>query len=286
MASGSVQLKLEIDYEYRKGSRISDPRSFSLVSVAGHVVAYTQSVRFNTSLAGAKAKEASENKLEESNTSRSLFSQIYPIDRESISEEDLDKWVDAVKQLRQGKKVHETSEEVYLGQLVQPEPYVTKVFEPTLEQIEETYAYADKRIPLKQDPTVQNLVNLIMRHGKKTVAQKNVSRAFYIVQLKLRKDPIQVLKETLDKLGPLVKTKTVSTGVAKRKIVPVPLNERQRNRYAINWILEASKNRKSNDFAVRLAEELINAYEGKSTGYEKKAQMHKLATQQRAYISL
>ena len=78
----------------------------------------------------------------------------------------------------------------------------------------------------------------------------------------------------------------MSTGVAKKRVVPIPLNEKQRNRFAIKWILEASNSRKSNDFSVRLAEEIINAYQGKSSGYDKKAQMHKQATQQRAYINL
>ncbi|CAK9441507.1 mitochondrial 37S ribosomal protein uS7m [Lodderomyces beijingensis] len=216
----------------------------------------------------------------------SLLAEIYPLNKQEITEQDLDKWIDAVKNLNGGKAKHETAEEIYLGQLIQPEPYLRRKFEPTREQLEETYAYANKQIPLRLDPTVQNFINLIMRHGRKAQARKYVSRAFYIVQMKLRKDPIEVLKETLDKLGPLVKTRTMSTGVAKKKVVPVPLNERQRNRYAITWILEASKNRKSNDFSVRLAEELINAYQGKSSGFEKKAQMHKQATQQRAYIQL
>ncbi|KAI5956176.1 hypothetical protein KGF54_000651 [Candida jiufengensis] len=220
------------------------------------------------------------------NTTKPLFPQIYPINKDKITEEDVDKWISALKHLKNGKKIHETEEEIYLGQMTQPEQFITKKFEPSLQQIEETLEYKNKQIPLKSDPTVDNFINLIMRHGRKARAQKIVSRAFYIVQLKLRKDPIEVLKETLNKLGPLVTTKSMSTGVAKRRIVPIPLNERQRNRFAIKWILEASKNRKSNDFAVRLAEEIINAYEGKSSGYDKKAQMHKQATQQRAYINL
>ncbi|EMG47921.1 RSM7 37S ribosomal protein S7 [Candida maltosa Xu316] len=215
----------------------------------------------------------------------SLLTQIYPVSKENITEEDLDKWIDAVNNLKAGKTHHETLEEIYLGQLTQPDQFLKTSFEPTAEQIEETQKYADKRIPLRTDPTVDNLVNLIMRHGRKARAQKIVSRALYIVQMKLRQDPIEVLKETLDKLAPVVNTKTVSTGVAKRKIVPIPLNEKQRNRFAIRWILDASDNRKSDDFAVRLAEELINAYQGKSSGFDKKAQMHKQATQQRAYIT-
>ena len=215
-----------------------------------------------------------------------LLAEIYPLNKDSITEKDLDNWIDAVKQLKSGKASHETPEEIYLGQLSQPQQFLKQTYEPTVEQIEETKKYANKKIPLRSDPTVDNLTNLIMRHGKKAKAQKVVSRALYIVQLKLRKDPIEVLRETLDKLGPLVNTKTMSTGVAKKRVVPIPLNEKQRNRFAIKWILEASNSRKSNDFSVRLAEEIINAYQGKSSGYDKKAQMHKQATQQRAYINL
>lgn len=226
------------------------------------------------------------NSTSESQQKPSLLAEIYPVNKDTVTDEDLDKWVKAVQQLKRGKGIHETPEEIYLGQLAQPEQFLKKSFEPTIEQVEETQKYADKQIPLRSDPTVDNLTNLIMRHGKKAKAQKIVSRAFYIIQLKLRQDPIEVWKETLDKLGPLVNTKTMSTGVAKKKIVPIPLNEKQRNRFAIRWILEASNSKKSNDFAVRLAEEIINAYQGKSSGYDKKAQMHKQATQQRAYISL
>ena len=241
-----------------------------------------------TTTAAAKSVNKPDSSLKTSSqqTKKSLFAEIYPIDKEKVTEEDLDKWIDAVRQLKNGKQNHETAEEIYLGQITQPEPYINRSFEPTIEQIEETYAYSNKEVPLKADPIVQNLVNVIMRHGKKALAQKTVSRALYIVQMKLRKDPIEVLKETLVNLGPLVKTRSISTGVAKRTIIPVALNERQRNRFAIGWILEASKKRKNNDFAVRLAEELINAYNGKSSGYEKRLQMHKAAMQQRANISI
>ncbi|CAI5759811.1 unnamed protein product [Candida verbasci] len=216
-----------------------------------------------------------------------FLTQIYPISETEITDKDLDSWIEAVKNLKQGKKIFDTKEEIYLNQIVNnSEEYLKKSFEPSLKQIEESKKYADKAIPLMNDPIVDNLVNLIMRHGKKNLARKVVNRAFFIIQMKLRKDPIEIFKETLDKLGPVVKTRSMSTGFAKKKIVPQPMTERQRNRFAITWILEASKSRKSNDFSVRLAEEIINAYMGKSSGYDKKAQMHKLATQQRAYIQL
>ncbi|ABN65229.1 predicted protein [Scheffersomyces stipitis CBS 6054] len=208
------------------------------------------------------------------------------MNKDSITESDVDEWLSAVKNLKNGKSMAETEQEVYLSQLAHPEPFLEDKFEPTEEQLAEVAAYAGKGVPLKSDPTVDNLINLIMRHGKKATAQRTVSRALYIIQLKTRKDPVETLKETLDKLGPLVTTRVVQTGTAKNKVVPVPLNQRQRNRFAITWILDGCKKKKSPDLAVRLAEEIIAAYEGKSSGYDRKAQMHKLAMQQRAYITL
>ncbi|KAK6456010.1 ribosomal protein S7 domain-containing protein [Scheffersomyces xylosifermentans] len=234
-------------------------------------------VRFNSSSVPADAKK--EEKV-------SLTAQIYPANKDSITESDVDEWLSAVQSLKNGKSLAETAPEVYLSQLANPEPFLEEKFEPTEEQMAEVEAYANKRIPLKSDPTVENLVNLVMRHGKKATAQRIVSRALYIIQLKTRKDPVETLKETLDKLGPLITTRVVQTGTAKNKVVPSPLNQRQRNRFAITWILEGCKKKKSPDFSVRLAEEIIAAYEGKSSGYDRKAQMHKLAIQQRAYITL
>lgn len=71
-----------------------------------------------------------------------------------------------------------------------------------------------------------------------------------------RQDPIQALEKSLDELAPLMMTKTFNTGVAKASVIPVPLNKRQRNRIAWNWIVQSANQRVSSDFAVRLGEEL------------------------------
>lgn len=216
----------------------------------------------------------------------SLTSQVYPLEKDSITEENVDDWLQALQTLRQGKTVLEKESEIYLNQLTKPDLFMKEKFEPSEQQLAESEAFAGQPIPLKVDPIVENFTNLIMKHGKKTLAQKIMTRALYIVYLKTRKDPITILHETLDKMGPLVKTNVQKTGTAKARIVPLPLTQRQRNRYAIKWILQGTKNKKSPDMSVRLAEEIISSYEGKSSGYDKMAQMHKLAMQNRAYIKL
>ncbi|RLV93566.1 37S ribosomal protein S7 mitochondrial [Spathaspora sp. JA1] len=214
----------------------------------------------------------------------SLTAQIYPLNQENISENDVDQWLSALRELKKGKTQHDTPEEVYLSELANPEQFLQGKFEPSESQLEEVEKYAGKEIPLRTDPTIDYLVNLLMRHGKKALARKTLSRALYIVQLKLRQDPVEILKKTLEQLAPIVKVSTMKTGFSKNVIVPFPLTEKQRLRYAWLWILEGADKKKSSDRAVRLAEEILAAYEGKSSGYDKRALMHKQATQQRSYV--
>lgn len=218
----------------------------------------------------------------------SLAAQIFPIEKDSITEDDVDEWLAAVKELKGGNHTAETQTEIYLQQFTEPETFLKEEqkFVASEEQLSQIEAFASKKIPLQTDPLVDNLTNLIMRHGRKSLASKIVARALYIVYLKTRKDPLEVLYETVDKLSPLMTTVTQKTGTAKNKIVPFPLNTRQRNRFAITWILEGAEKKKSHSFPVRLAEEIISAYEGKSAGFDKKAQMHKVAISQRAFIEI
>lgn len=216
----------------------------------------------------------------------SLIAEVLPLEKDTITEADVDEWLSAVQTLKDGKKAPETEAEVYLSQIADPQPFLEEKFVPSAEQLEQVERYANKAVPLPSDPVIDNFANLIMRDGKKTRARTQLSKALYIVYLKTRQDPVKLLYETLDKLGPLFHTKVQKTGTAKSKTVPFPLDRRQRNRYAILWILEGSKKKKSSDFSVRLAEEIISAWEGKSSGYDKKTQLHKNAIAHRAYIQL
>lgn len=229
-------------------------------------------LRFNSSVSKDQEKRPS------------LTAQIFRPDKDQITDEDLDEWLKAVKTLKEGNKQPETETELYLLEFLKPEQFLQEKFEPSEEQLAEVEKFKGTPVPLKIDPVVEHLINVIMRHGKKTKARTTVSRALYIVHLKTRQDPVRILYEALDKMGPLFDTRTEKTGFAKNRVVPFALNLRQRHRYAMNWIIEGSRNKKSNSFSVRLAEEIVNAHEGRSSGYDKRARMHKEATAQRSYL--
>lgn len=211
----------------------------------------------------------------------------------SFTDEEVDEWLKDIEELKTEFSEREFLPEVSLappGQaridLVEEAIKSSQEFEPSQEQLEEWEALKDQPMPQLKDPTVQHVTNMIMRHGKKDRAQKIISRALYFLHCKTRKDPVELLKKALDDMAPLIMVKTFNTGVAKAAVIPVPLSQRQRNRIAWKWIVEGANKRVSNDFAVRLGEELVAVYEGKSSGFEKRDQMHKTAIAHRSYIQL
>ncbi|GAV56215.1 hypothetical protein ZYGR_0BA01210 [Zygosaccharomyces rouxii] len=212
---------------------------------------------------------------------------------ESLSDEKVDEWLEAIKSLKA-----EFSEQEFLPETSLAPPGQSRIdmsqeistmeskFEPSPEQIEEVERLKTVPLPKRRDPVVEHVVNMIMRHGKKQRAEKILSRALYLVFCQTRQDPVEVLKKSLDDLAPLMVVKTFNTGVAKAAVIPVPLNQRQRNRIAWKWIVEGADKRVSCDFSVRLGEELVAVYRGKSSGFDKRDQMHRTAISHRAYIKL
>lgn len=160
------------------------------------------------------------------------------------------------------------------------------VWKPTKEQVDEYNKLKERPIPVRFDPIVQHVINMLMRDGKKQKAERTLNKALHLVYCQTRLDPVKLLKDSLVKLAPLMITKTFRTGIAKASMIPVPLNQRQRNRMAWGWIIESANKRNSSDLSVRLAEELLAIHRGDSSCFDKKFQIQKTAISNRAYIKV
>jgi small subunit ribosomal protein S7 len=99
-------------------------------------------------------------------------------------------------------------------------------------------------------------------------------------------EPIQYLTAVLDSVAPLVKIrqqKGVLGGGASMP-VPVPLTVKQRRRQAIQWILAAAEKRREPKLAERIAKEIIGIAEGRSSAWERRGMVHKMAISARANV--
>lgn len=159
-------------------------------------------------------------------------------------------------------------------------------FQPTKDQIDSSLNLKEKPLPKHTDEVLELCVNIIMKDGKKEIARKNLNRTLYLLFLETRENPIELLKKALDLVAPLVITKTVKTGFAKNFTVPSPLTQRQRDRMALKWILDSCDSKASNDFPVRLCEEIMFVLTGKSKLMDKRVLSHKMAISNRSYLKI
>ncbi|KAG7835201.1 hypothetical protein KL943_002516 [Ogataea angusta] len=188
--------------------------------------------------------------------------------------------------------MHELEQELKNGEY---EPISSKVHleapnlldhEPTPQQLAEVQKIDRSRRYEAEDDTLRFCAHMIMHGGKRQRARRYINQALYLVYLETRENPVDILKQVLDTVAPLVVTRVVKTGFAKNYSIPAPLTPRQRMRTGFKWILEASDSRASNDFPVRLAEEILNVYRGNSKLFEKKTSLHKQAISVRSYLKL
>ncbi|KAK5116813.1 hypothetical protein LTR85_009073 [Meristemomyces frigidus] len=164
----------------------------------------------------------------------------------------------------------------------------------------------------RYDPVVQQVTNLLMRDGKKAAAQRNMSVILSTLRTNspptysatrpllpgappashLPLHPVLYLTLAIDSVAPILRIRSqrgaAGGGVALQ--IPVPLGLRQRRRQAFQWILDAASKRKSrgsgNDqFATKVADELIAVVEGRSGVWEKRAAVHRLATTARSNLT-
>ncbi|KAK4502101.1 hypothetical protein PRZ48_005524 [Zasmidium cellare] len=164
----------------------------------------------------------------------------------------------------------------------------------------------------RYDPVVNQVTNLLMQDGKKSVAQRNMATILTILRTApaptysearpllpgappashLPLNPTLYLTLAVDSVAPLLRIRSqrgaAGGGVALQ--IPVPLGLRQRRRQAFEWILDAAVKRKSrgsgNDmFAQKVAEELIAVIEGRSSVWEKRQGVHRLGTAARANLN-
>ncbi|KAJ3361015.1 hypothetical protein GGF32_007822 [Allomyces javanicus] len=147
---------------------------------------------------------------------------------------------------------------------------------------------------VRHDALLAQTTNLIMRHGKKAQAARLLTDALDHVRtltntpgsgLPARADPADLFAEAVARTAPLLETKAFKRG---NKVLQIPkaLNERQRNRRGITWILDAAGKRSDKEFGKRLGNEIAAVLDGTSEAVKRKDQLYKLALANRANVAV
>ena len=132
------------------------------------------------------------------------------------------------------------------------------------------------------DRVLTKFMNNLMYDGKKSAAEKIVYGAMDRVEGKLKRSPVEVFHEALDNIKPSVEVRSRRVGGATYQ-VPVEVRPERREALAIRWLITATRARNENTMEERLANELLDAVNGRGTAVKKREDTHKMADANKAF---
>ena len=130
--------------------------------------------------------------------------------------------------------------------------------------------------------TIAKFVNILMKDGKKSVAEKIIYDALDIIGQRRSEDPLEVFDQALENAKPMVEVKSRRVGGATYQ-VPVEVRASRRMALAMRWIVEFARKRSEKSMTQRLAGELMDAFEKRGGAMRKVEDVHRMAEANKAF---
>ncbi|HAI69973.1 MAG TPA: 30S ribosomal protein S7 [Gammaproteobacteria bacterium] len=136
--------------------------------------------------------------------------------------------------------------------------------------------------PKYEDETVAKFINIVMRNGKKSVSERIVYGALDRVVEKLKGEALEIFGKALDNVRPVVEVKSRRVGGSTYQ-VPIEVRPARRTTLAMRWLVESARKRGEKSMGLRLAGEILDAYENKGTAIKKREEVHRMAEANKAF---
>jgi small subunit ribosomal protein S7 len=136
--------------------------------------------------------------------------------------------------------------------------------------------------PKYGDALITRCVNVIMREGKKSLAQRVVYGALDVIRERTDEDPLQVFKRAVDNVKPVLEVRSRRVGGSTYQI-PVDVNPDRRIALSMRWIVGSARARGERGLVRRLAAELLDAYNNTGNAVKKKEDTHRMAEANKAF---
>lgn len=162
--------------------------------------------------------------------------------------------------------------------------------------------------PLFGSELLTRFTNVVMRHGKKSIAEQIVYGALETlvkrrssklkkeegdekgggvmdsirVSVSARKFALDTFEQVLDHLRPTVEVHSRRVGGATYQ-VPVEVRPSRRTTLAMRWLVEYANERGEKTMELRLAGEMLDALEGRGGAVKKREDVHRMAKANQAF---
>jgi small subunit ribosomal protein S7 len=138
--------------------------------------------------------------------------------------------------------------------------------------------------PIHKSVLVTQIINKVMLHGKRTLAEKIVYDAMDIIQGRLDGDEqaIDTVKRAIENVKPPLEVRSRRVGGATYQ-VPVEVRPRRATTLAIRWVVDYARARREKTMAECLANELMDAANGLGAAMKKRDDIQKMADSNKAF---
>ncbi len=130
---------------------------------------------------------------------------------------------------------------------------------------------------------ISKFINCLMHDGKKSTAETCFYRALDMLEEKVPGvDPLKAFETCLENVRPTLEVRSKRVGGATYQ-VPVEVPRNRATALAIRWILDAARSKKGKPMHIKLAAELVDAYNKTGAAFTQRENVHKMAEANKAF---
>ena len=136
--------------------------------------------------------------------------------------------------------------------------------------------------PLYNSRLVSMLTMRILKHGKKSLAQKIIYNTLDIIRERMSTNPLEILEKAVRNATPLVEVKARRVGGSTYQ-VPIEIRAYRGTNLALRWITLFAKKRSGKNMATKLANEILDAFNENGNTVRKREETHRMAEANKAF---
>ena len=136
--------------------------------------------------------------------------------------------------------------------------------------------------PVYDSTLVTQLMNRVMRDGKKSTAESIVYGALDKVGEKTGRPPVEVLEQAVKTVTPVLEVKGRRVGGANYQ-VPVEVPQRRARTLAVRWLVTYARERREKGMSTKLANEILDALNQQGGAFKRKDDVYRMAQANKAF---
>ena len=136
--------------------------------------------------------------------------------------------------------------------------------------------------PIYNSRLVNMLTMRILKHGKKSLAEKIIYQSLEIIKNKTSTNPLEILEKAVRNSTPLVEVKAKRVGGSTYQ-VPMEIRAYRGTNLSLRWLAQFAKKRSGKNMANKLANEIIDAANNNGHTIRKREETHRMAEANKAF---